>query len=88
MGELFEQKKYFLPQLIASAETMELAMKVLEPVMLANPKDPDVFYNMAVVLVRLPEVDPHREIAAKYYTKSIELGGRRSLVLERRLEME
>ena len=64
------------------------AMKVLEPVMLANPKDPDVFYNMAVVLVRLPEVDPHREIAAKYYTKSIELGGRRSLVLERRLEME
>jgi len=33
VGELFEQKKYFLPQLIASAETMEMAMKVLEPLL-------------------------------------------------------
>ncbi len=33
VGELFEQKKYFLPQLIASAETMETAMKVLEPLL-------------------------------------------------------
>jgi len=36
VGELFEQKKYFLPQLIASAETMELAMKVLEPLLAAG----------------------------------------------------
>ena len=28
---MFEQKKYFLPQLIASAEAMELAVKHLEP---------------------------------------------------------
>lgn len=33
VGELFEQKKYFLPQLIASAETMELSMKRLEPLL-------------------------------------------------------
>ncbi len=33
VGELFEKKKYFLPQLIASAETMELAMKRLEPLL-------------------------------------------------------
>ena len=33
VGELFEQKKYFLPQLIASAETMELSMKLLEPLL-------------------------------------------------------
>ncbi|MBP3594142.1 MAG: homocysteine S-methyltransferase family protein [Lachnospiraceae bacterium] len=33
VGELFEQKKYFLPQLIASAETMEMAMKELEPLL-------------------------------------------------------
>ena len=33
VGELFEQKKYFLPQLIASAETMEMAMKRLEPLL-------------------------------------------------------
>lgn len=31
VGELFEQKTYFLPQLIASAETMELAIRHLEP---------------------------------------------------------
>lgn len=31
VGTLFEKKKYFLPQLIASAETMELAMKRIEP---------------------------------------------------------
>jgi len=36
VGELFEQKKYFLPQLIASAETMELAMKRLEPLLAAG----------------------------------------------------
>lgn len=33
VGGLFEKKKYFLPQLIASAETMELAMKRLEPLL-------------------------------------------------------
>lgn len=33
VGDLFEKKKYFLPQLIASAETMELAMKCLEPLL-------------------------------------------------------
>lgn len=33
VGTLFEQKKYFLPQLIASAETMEMSMKRLEPLL-------------------------------------------------------
>lgn len=33
VGELFEQKKYFLPQLIASAETMEKAITRLEPLL-------------------------------------------------------
>ncbi len=33
VGELFEQKKYFLPQLIASAETMEQAIALLEPLL-------------------------------------------------------
>ena len=64
------------------------AMKILEPAMTAFPNDPDVYYNMAVVLVRLPEIDPNREIASKYYIRSIELGGCRSTVLERRLGME
>lgn len=64
------------------------AMKVLEPLEKTSPRDPDVCYNMAVVLVRLPEIDPNRDIAAQYYTRSVELGGKRSMVLERRLNME
>ncbi len=36
VGELFEQKKYFLPQLIASAETMEKAITRLEPLLEAE----------------------------------------------------
>ena len=36
VGELFEQKKYFLPQLIASAETMEKAINRLEPLLEAE----------------------------------------------------
>lgn len=33
VGELFERKKYFLPQLIASANTMKLAIDYLEPML-------------------------------------------------------
>ena len=36
VGELFEQKKYFLPQLIASAETMKKAVESLEPLLEAK----------------------------------------------------
>lgn len=36
VGELFEKKKYFLPQLIASAETMEQAISRLEPLLEAE----------------------------------------------------
>lgn len=36
VGELFEKKKYFLPQLIASAETMEKAIGRLEPLLEAE----------------------------------------------------
>lgn len=33
VGELFDQGKYFLPQLIASAETMKLSIGILEPLL-------------------------------------------------------
>lgn len=33
VGELFEKKKYFLPQLISSAEAMELAISVITPLL-------------------------------------------------------
>lgn len=36
VGDLFEQKKYFLPQLISSAETMEIAIHYLEPLLPAG----------------------------------------------------
>lgn len=36
VGELFEQQRYFLPQLIASAETMERSVKQLEPLLLTG----------------------------------------------------
>lgn len=36
VGNLFEQKKYFLPQLIASAETMKTAIQYLEPMLQAK----------------------------------------------------
>lgn len=39
VGELFEKKKYFLPQLIASAETMEKAIGRLEPLLEADRGD-------------------------------------------------
>ena len=38
VGELFNQKIYFLPQLIASAETMEMAIQKIEP-LLVHPED-------------------------------------------------
>ena len=31
VGKMFEEKKYYLPQLISSAETMEMAIRLLEP---------------------------------------------------------
>ena len=39
VGDLFEEKVYFLPQLIRSAETMEAAFSVLEPRLAADRED-------------------------------------------------
>ena len=36
VGELYEKKEYFLPQLIASAETMQMGFSVLEPLLGQN----------------------------------------------------
>lgn len=64
------------------------AMKVLEGLMREDPSDPAACFNMAAVMLRLPAIDPKRELAAKYYARSVQLGGRRSAMLEQRLEME
>ncbi len=39
VGDLFEQGKYFLPQLINSAETMKTAIEVLEPLLASDSVD-------------------------------------------------
>lgn len=49
VGQLFEQQKYFLPQLIASAETMELAMKLLEPLLMTGAAEKQGIVVIATV---------------------------------------
>ncbi len=65
----------------------EEAMKILEQAINDMPNAPEPYFNMAIVMLRLPKFDPDRNIAAEYYKKSVELGGARSLSLERRFNM-
>lgn len=39
VGDYYEQKKYFLPQLISGANAMETAVHILEPLMLSDASD-------------------------------------------------
>lgn len=55
VGELFEQKKYFLPQLIASAEVMEKAVAYLEPLLAAERGD----QKLATVIMATVKGDIH-----------------------------
>ena len=55
VGELFDQGKYFLPQLIGSAEAMKNAIEVLEPLLLQETDT----QNMPVVVIATVEGDIH-----------------------------
>lgn len=55
VGELFDKGKYFLPQLIASAEAMKNAIEVLEPLLLRETSAED----MPVVVIATVEGDIH-----------------------------
>lgn len=55
VGELFDKGRYFLPQLIASAEAMKNAIEVLEPLLL-RASDAD---DMPVVVIATVEGDIH-----------------------------
>ncbi len=55
VGELFDKGKYFLPQLIASAEAMKASIEVLEPLMLQENNQAD----MPVVIIATVEGDIH-----------------------------
>ncbi|MDE6169022.1 MAG: dihydropteroate synthase, partial [Acetatifactor sp.] len=55
VGELFDKGKYFLPQLIASAEAMKNAIEVLEPLLLQETGEGD----KPVVVIATVEGDIH-----------------------------
>ncbi|MBO4291772.1 MAG: homocysteine S-methyltransferase family protein [Lachnospiraceae bacterium] len=55
VGDLFDKGKYFLPQLIASAEAMKNAIEVLEPFLMQDTGDEE----MPVVVIATVEGDIH-----------------------------
>lgn len=55
VGELFDKGKYFLPQLIASAEAMKNSIEILEPLLLNGQTEQD----MPVVVIATVEGDIH-----------------------------
>lgn len=55
VGDYFDKGKYFLPQLIASAEAMKNSIEVLEPLLLQASDDKD----MPVVVIATVEGDIH-----------------------------
>ena len=55
VGELFDKQKYFLPQLIASANTMKMSIEYLEP-MLERGEGAD---NMPTIVIATVEGDIH-----------------------------
>jgi 5-methyltetrahydrofolate--homocysteine methyltransferase len=55
VGELFNKKKYFLPQLIASAEAMKIAIEYLEPMLLTKGTGED----MPTIVIATVEGDIH-----------------------------
>lgn len=55
VGELFDKQKYFLPQLISSANTMKMAIEYLEP-MLAGDKNEK---EMPTIVIATVEGDIH-----------------------------
>ena len=55
VGELFEKGKYFLPQLISSAETMKTSIEYLEPMLVSG----DTTGQLPVVVIATVEGDIH-----------------------------
>ncbi|MBD5453362.1 MAG: dihydropteroate synthase [Lachnospiraceae bacterium] len=55
VGELFDKGKYFLPQLIASAEAMKASIEYLEPLLMKENDDKE----MPVVVIATVEGDIH-----------------------------
>ena len=59
VGELFNEGKYFLPQLIASAEAMKTAVEYLEPMLAETKKDSTQSEKTGVVVIATVSGDIH-----------------------------
>ena len=55
VGELFDKQKYFLPQLIASANTMKMSIEYLEPMLVRDESAKE----MATIVIATVEGDIH-----------------------------
>ncbi len=55
VGDLFDKGKYFLPQLIASAEAMKNSIEILEPYLMSDSQNQD----MPVIIIATVEGDIH-----------------------------
>lgn len=55
VGDLFDKQKYFLPQLIASAETMKIAIDYLEPYLQSGNEND----NLPTIVIATVEGDIH-----------------------------
>lgn len=55
VGDLFDRGRYFLPQLIASAETMKLSIEYLEPFLVSGQEQKE----MPVIVIATVEGDIH-----------------------------
>ena len=77
VGDLFEQQKYFLPQLIASAETMKKAIEYLEPMLSSgNETGPKVTIVIATVEGDIHDIGKNivRVLLESYGFKVFDLG--------------
>ena len=54
VGDLYDKKKYFLPQLIAGANAMEIGMKIIEPLLTSEAGE-----SKATVVIATVEGDIH-----------------------------
>ena len=77
VGDLFEQQKYFLPQLIASAETMKKAIEYLEPMLSSGDETgPKVTIVIATVEGDIHDIGKNivKVILENYGYRVIDLG--------------
>lgn len=76
VGENYENKKLFLPQLIASAEACKAAFSVLDKVMVKNPDDDKKIFVLATIKGDIHDIGKNivKSVVGNYGFKVIDLG--------------